>query len=358
VLIAGSPGAGKSTFAQALADFYASLKKTVKTVEKPRDLQVGHEVSQYTALNGDFRKTADIMLLIRPDFVIFDELRKTDDFTAFGDMRLAGIGLVGVIHSTTAIEAIQRFIGRIDLGMIPSILDTVIYIKDGKIADVLELRMTVKVPSGMEERDLARPVIEVSDFETHKLRYDIFVFGEQVSVIPVEKALPEIPLGKGDRKNIERIIRKTINVTQMNIKKIGKQSIRIEVPENEIPRIIGKKGKTILDLEQKTGYRIDVKPLSELIVNDDETEENESNTSNYNLGDQIPIDVRFTKSHIILSFPESEKGTNIDVTSSGKNIFSGSIGKSGEIKIERGTSIAQDIIKVINKGDMLYAKVR
>ncbi|HEY9702159.1 MAG TPA: PIN domain-containing protein, partial [Allocoleopsis sp.] len=38
VLIAGSPGQGKSTFAQALAEFYLSKQKVVKTVEAPRDL--------------------------------------------------------------------------------------------------------------------------------------------------------------------------------------------------------------------------------------------------------------------------------------------------------------------------------
>jgi len=354
VLIAGAPGAGKSTFAQALADFFASQKKTVKTVEKPRDLQVGPEVSQYTALGGDFRKTADIMLLIRPDFVIFDELRKTNDFKAFGDMRLAGIGLVGVIHSTTAIEAIQRFIGRIDLGLIPSILDTVIYIADGKIADVVELRMTVKVPSGMQERDLARPVIEVSDFETHRLRYDIFVFGEQVSVIPVDKVgsknLP--PLKKSEQKNIERTIRKAINVDRLIITKIGRNSIRLEVYPEDIPRIIGRKGKTINELENKIGMRIDVKQISS------DREDVEKPTEVATKNSETPIDVRLTKSYIILSLPEHQQGTNIEVVTENRSIFSGSIGKKGEIKIDRSTSIAKEIIKIINRGEMIFAKLK
>ncbi|NHJ40405.1 MAG: ATPase, partial [Asgard group archaeon] len=351
VLVAGSPGAGKSTFAQALADFYASLNKTVKTVEKPRDLQVGPEVSQYTSLSGDFRKTADIMLLIRPDFVIFDELRKTDDFTAFADMRLAGIGLVGVIHSTTGIEAIQRFIGRIDLGMIPSILDTVIFIDKGQIGDVLELRITVKVPTGMQERDLARPVIEVCDFETHKLLYDIFVFGEQVSVIPVDgMSLNDLPpLGAHEQKQIEQLIRRYANVSLMKIKPIGRKSIRVEVPTEEIPFIIGRKGKTISELEKKLGYKIDVKPL---------TSNSTAKQPFAYIDDHLPIDVRFTKTHVILTFPEESHGTNVEVFSDNKVLFTGSIGKKGEIKIERTTSIAKEIIKVINKGEMIFANVK
>jgi ATPase len=356
VLVAGSPGAGKSTFAQALADFYASLNKTVKTVEKPRDLQVGPEVSQYTSLSGDFRKTADIMLLIRPDFVIFDELRKTDDFTAFADMRLAGIGLVGVIHSTTGIEAIQRFIGRIDLGMIPSILDTVIFIDKGQIGEVLELRMTVKVPSGMLERDLARPVIEVCDFETHKLLYDIFVFGEQVSVIPVDAVsdshLP--PLTDYEQKNIERMVRRYAKIDFMKITRTGRKSIRIEVPSEEIPFIIGRKGKTITELEKKLSLKIDVKPMTKKSFQES-TMQRQSSSS---MIDQLPIDVRFTKTHVILSFPEDTRGTNVEVFSGKKTLFTGSIGKKGEIKIERATTIAKDVIKMINKGETIFAKLK
>jgi len=355
ILIAGSPGAGKSTFAQALADFYASLNKTVKTVEKPRDLQVGPEVSQYTSLGGDFGKTADIMLLIRPDFVIFDELRKTDDFKAFADMRLAGIGLVGVIHATAAIESIQRFIGRIELGMIPSILDTIIFIKDGNISDVLEIRMTVKVPTGMEERDLARPVIEVSDFETHQLLYDIFVFGEQVSVIPVgeTKTLQLQPLNPEERKRIERVIRKYINTSHIRIFKKGRNSLKIEVPPEEVPHLIGRRGKTISELERKIGMKIDVKPyLLENSILDSNLVHNRHTT------EELPIDIRFTKTHVILSFPEEFKGANIEVAADGKNLFSGSIGKKGEIKIERSTSIAQEIIELLNKGQLLFAKLK
>jgi len=354
VLIAGSPGAGKSTFAQALADFYATLNKTVKTVEKPRDLQVGPEVSQYTALGGDFRKTADIMLLIRPDFVIFDELRKTPDFEAFADMRLAGMGLVGVIHSTAAIEAIQRFIGRIDLGMIPSILDTVIYINNGQIEDVLELRMTVKVPTGMQERDLARPVIEVRDFETHTLKYDIFVFGEQVSVIPVgeEDTKPLRPLTGDEKKQIERIVRKYVNSSQLIITKTGKNSIRIELPTDDVPFVIGRKGKNITELEKKIGMKIDVKPLTKSFGNYMDIDSSQPKILE---NEKIPIDIRFTKTHVILSFGESLSGLNIEVLSENKVLFSGSIGKSGEIKIERTTSIAKEVIKMINKGETLYA---
>lgn len=182
VLIAGPPGAGKTTFAQALAEFYCSQGRIVKTMESPRDLQVSDEITQYTALEGDMTKTADLLLLVRPDYTIYDELRKTSDFQIFADMRFAGVGMVGVVHSTRAIDAVQRLIGRVELGMIPMVVDTVIFIKDGEIREVYSLKSTVKVPYGMREADLARPLIEVLDFETGEPHYEIYTFGEQVVV--------------------------------------------------------------------------------------------------------------------------------------------------------------------------------
>jgi ATPase len=46
-------------------------------------------------------------------------------------MRLAGVGMIGVVHATRAIDAIQRLIGRVELGMIPQVVDTVIFIDKG-----------------------------------------------------------------------------------------------------------------------------------------------------------------------------------------------------------------------------------
>ena len=187
VVICGSPGSGKSTFAAAMAEMFMKRNKVVKTLESPRDLQVPDEVTQYAALDGSFEKTGDILLLVRPDYSIYDEMRKTTDFKVFSDLRLSGIGMVGVVHATRPIESIQRFLGRVDLGMIPQIVDTVIFIKEGKIKKVLELRMRVKIPHGMRDRDLARPVVQVSDFETGKIEWELYKFGDETVSMQVDE---------------------------------------------------------------------------------------------------------------------------------------------------------------------------
>ncbi len=191
IVIAGPPGAGKTTFASALAEFYRSRGRIVKTLESPRDLQVGPEITQYGRLNGSFENTADLLLLVRPDYVIFDEMRKTQDFKIFVDMRLAGVGMIGVVHCGFPIEAIQRFIGRVDLGVLPHVVDTLIFIKDGRVQKVYSLKIVVKMPSGMKDVSLARPVVLVKDFESGNVEYEIYTFGDEIVVMPLKKPSQE-----------------------------------------------------------------------------------------------------------------------------------------------------------------------
>ncbi|MHA1509328.1 MAG: PINc/VapC family ATPase [Promethearchaeota archaeon] len=239
ILVAGAPGAGKSTFSAALANYYLERGKVVKTLESVRDLQVKPEITQYTKLEGSLENSADILLLVRPDFTIFDEVRTTKDFQIYADFRLSGVGMVGVVHSSSAIDAIQRFIGRIELGMLPSIIDTIIFIEGGDISAVLIIKMTVKVPHGFRDKDLARPVVEVRDFRTNRLSYEIYSFGQDIVINPINPIEP-----KGSFKREEQFKKDFSSRKKRNKKieleiKVSKQKIIIKAdPEYASSNII------------------------------------------------------------------------------------------------------------------------
>ncbi len=201
ILVAGPPGAGKTTFTSALADFYREAGKIVKTLESPRDLQVGPEITQYGKINGSFKESCEVLLLVRPDVICFDEMRSDDDFDVYRDMRLAGIGMIGVVHCGSPIEAIERFIGRVELGIIPHVVDTVIFIRDGAIEKVYALSLVVKLPTGLRDKALARPVVLVKDFETGSVEYEIYSFAEEVIVMPVARPATGIHYRVTLRKN-------------------------------------------------------------------------------------------------------------------------------------------------------------
>ena len=252
IIISGSPGSGKSTLASSLAAFYVQRGKIVKTFESPRDLQVPEEVTQYSPLEGSFEKAVDILLLVRPDYTIFDEIRRAPDFKVFSDMRLSGVGMVGVVHASSPLDAIQRFIGRVELGMIPHILDTIIFVKGGSIQKVYDVSLTVKVPTGMLEADLARPLVEVRDFETGGIEYEIYTYGEENVVVPTSElnktAQSHSVLRKLAESKIKDIIRRFDPNAEINI--ISDSKVQVRVSKDIVPIIIGKGGSTVSELEK------------------------------------------------------------------------------------------------------------
>lgn len=254
VFICGRPGSGKTTLAQAIAEYLdTDVGAMVKTMEAPRDLQLADRITQYAPLEGDLEKTAEIIFLVRPDFVIFDEVRRARDFEIFADVRLAGVGLLGVTHANSALEAIQRLIGKVELGLVSQVLDTIIHVESGQIQQVLELRMTVKPPTGMQE-ELARPVIEVVEFPSGKITHEMFAFGSEIAVVPVEgrKAGALSPMKMLARDQLTHIIQQWVGV-QCQVQFKGESSATIYAPQNMISTLIGKGGENVRQLQDELG---------------------------------------------------------------------------------------------------------
>lgn len=327
ILICGPPGSGKSTFAASLAEFYLSLGKIVKTMETPRDLQVPPEVTQYAPLNGSFEKTADILLLVRPDYTIFDEIRKTKDFEIFSDMRLAGIGMAGVVHAAKAIDAVQRFMGRVELGMITSVLDTIIFIQGGKVENVFELSLIVRVPTGMTEADLARPLIEVKDFETGECKYEIYTYGEENVIVPVTKR-DEAPIEKLAK---ERILQE-LKYFDRNAKvEISNNKAIVTVDNEAIPRLIGKAGKNVAELEQRLGISIDVEPAVK------------------SFGKAIKHKLNDSGAYLILEFDGKLSGKLVSVWIGDEFLFSATIGASGSVRVSKKSEMGSKLVRAMVK---------
>jgi len=343
ILISGSPGAGKSTFVQAIAKYYSNkLNKIVKTMESPRDLQLPDEITQYAPLEGSMENTADVLLLVRPDYTIYDELRKNTDFNIFADMRLAGVGMIGVVHATRPIDAIQRIASRVELGVIPSIVDTSIYIEDGKVTSVYETKMTVKVPTGMKEADLARPVIEVRDFETGELKNEIYTYGEQTIVMDMNlvngtsdgekhKSSVDIIAEAEILRKIKRMLPKKAKV---EVEVISPDRANIYIPDKYVPKIIGKNGKRIAEIERDIGISLGVEIIEEKPV------------------DKTPfeVDIIHTRKQMILDLGRENGRQNFDILIDGEYLLTATTSKKGEIKIKNGIELSDFILEAIEMG--------
>ena len=282
ILVSWSPGSGKTTFAQALIDVYHQDNNIIKTIESPRDLLVSDDIVQYSFTYGTHDEVRDILLLSRPDYTVYDEVRNKSDFELYKDLRLTGIGLVWVIHATRAVDSIQRFLGTIEMGIIPQVIDTVIYIDKWAIQQIYTLELTVKVPEGMESEDLSRPVIIVTSFLTKQVEYEIYTFGEQIVVMPI--------LGDGSewgkiqskgKSAISEYARHTITQKleqllpcDFVLKIKWSSNLDIYIPEESKGRVIGKAWANINALEKDMKLKINLKSFDDLPILDVKTQIN------------------------------------------------------------------------------------
>ena len=269
--------------------------------------------------------------MVRPDYTIFDEVRRREDFRIFSDLRLTGVGMVGVVHANTPLDAIQRFIGKIELGIIPSILDTVVFVKDGEITKAYELKFQVKVPSGMVEQDLARPVIDICDFETGELEYEIYTFGEENVIMPVSKKNPKHGIELLAEKKIVDIMRRFDPNPKVEF--LSESRIRVFVAKESIPSIIGRNGSTIKELESELSLHIDVEEISA-----------DSMTSSY----VLPFDFSESRTALLLDVGREYSGNHVDIFTNNEFLFSSKINRKGNIKIPKRSSEAKLFSKAVS----------
>jgi len=346
VLISGAPGAGKSTFAQAVAEFLDGSGYVVKTMEKPRDLQVGPEITQYTELDGSMENTADSLLMVRPDYTIYDEVRKTSDFETFADMRLAGVGMIGVVHATRAIDALQRLVGRVELGMIPQIVDTVVYIEAGEVDTVYDVTTEVKVPHGLVEEDLARPVIVIEDFETGTPAYEIYTFNRQVVTVPLDGAEDggETGVERVAKQEIEREIRSVAH-GHVEVELQGSNTAVVWVDDDDISYVIGKGGGRISGIEDRLGIDIDVRSLSERP--DGHGSASGGSGGAATAGEIVTPEI--TNRHVVIPLGDRH-GETVEIRSDDEYLFTATVSRGGEIQVSRGSAIAEELEDAIDHG--------
>ena len=100
------------------------------------------------------------------------------------------------------------------------------------------------MPSGMREADLSRPVIEVRDFATGKLLYELYKFGEETVVAEMERN----STGKGNKE-------RNSPTTQANIFE-DRKNIIIQAEEGKYTLLIDGRPLTSIIISRNGEARI------------------------------------------------------------------------------------------------------
>ncbi|HLF23780.1 MAG TPA: KH domain-containing protein, partial [Burkholderiales bacterium] len=214
--------------------------------------------------------------------------------------------------------------------------------------EVLELAFTVKVPHGMMEADLARPVIEVRDFNSKKVAFEIYTYGEQVVVMPVKgsgaKSSPR------DRLAEESVLRFLQHNVEGDVEvEVTDDRVKVYVEEWEVPRVIGKAGRNVQRLEQELGLKIDVQPLAGRgpKAAREETKRH---------ADLTP-EVRKTKQAIVLILEPGYAGESVDVCVDGQMLFAATVGRKGEVKVSRQSELGAKVSAALRESRRVTCRI-
>ncbi len=396
MLIIGTPGSGKSTLEQNIATYLAAQNFIVKTIESPRDLMVSDSITQYTALDGSIAATGEVLTLLRPDYVVFDEMRRSDELAVYADLRLSGIKVIGGLHAKSALDAMIRLSSLVDLNLIPQIVATMVFVKAGDISEIYNVSTGFGVPKALEQigDPQIRPIVRLTNIITQETAAEAFRYEGEVMVtpatglpkvtpivvpkakaapvqaapapVPAQKApapveIPE-PVQQEERSAPPVHSMPTYEVTDDNpawlvlekeiqneirrftegdivVRMITDTKAAVYIEDADVPAAIGKAGKNIAAVVSKVGIGIDVRPLSDLPGREVLTNDVPA-PSNLSAGFKIKSE----KKQLSILCPD-HAGKIVDLFSGKEYLFTATVDDYGEIHLARNSSIAMEMIR-------------
>lgn len=390
ILIAGPPGTGKTTLAESIVSSFLASGQQVCTVENPRDLQVPDSVTQFSALDGSMKKTAEVLVLIRPEHVIFDGIRVDEDFQVYMDLRLAGVGTIGVVHSQTPWDVLQRFINRVDFSTVANAVDTLIFVDECAKISVYDIRLVIGIPTGMENISKSCPIIRMTRSIDGGVVCDVFCYEGQVIVLPAnvseekpvsppknedpapaaevpKEVLKEVVKEKDEvlpeEENLawklaEREIKQEIGRFSdgpVEVKMLSDNKAVVYIDDRDVPAAIGKGGKNVAGIVNKLSIGIDIKPLSEFEPIKEKPSMNGTPSGGDVSAEGQSIELNVDKKNLVVLSPENS-GKIVDVFGGKEYLFTATVNDNGEISIAKSSGIAQDMLRRYQDGESIRLK--
>ena len=115
---------------------------------------------------------------------------------------------------------------------------------------------------------------------------------------------------------------------------ISPERANIYIPEEFVPKIIGKNGKRIAEIEESIGISLGVEVIEDKPISKTPFE----------------VDILHTRKQLILQLGRDNGRKNFDVLINGDYLLTATTSKKGEIKIKRGIELSDFIIEALEMG--------
>ncbi|MCD6261108.1 MAG: hypothetical protein J7J28_04920 [Thaumarchaeota archaeon] len=232
VLLIGAPESGVLELSKILMNMLRERGKMVRIVEYGRMLGENGSLTCYGPLEGDVEKTADFLIHLKPDYVILNDMSDSKDFKSFVKLRLAGIGVIGIIYADDPLQVLKRFVSRLELDLLAKTLNFLILAAD-KILKIYELGMVIRAPTGRDPTHV-KPLVEVRALPKGDLEYEIYSDGGRL-IIEVKKVKERVEYL---RERAEHLIKQIRSLDpKASIEFVSLDKVVLAVDESLIPKL-------------------------------------------------------------------------------------------------------------------------
>jgi ATPase len=175
--------------------------------------------------------------------------------------------------------------------------------------------------------------VVVNDFETKKLEYELYSYGEETVVVPVREGIAPAAHQLA-AKSVENEIRNYASNCEVEL--VSDHKCIVRVPKKDISSLIGKNGSTISQVEKKLGISIDVQELSKASKQQ-----------------SVPYEAQISKRAVQFFLNAKFKSKDVDIHVEGDYLLSAKVGKSGVIKIAKNNKIGRILVDAVNSGEKI-----
>ena len=133
----------------------------------------------------------------------------------------------------------------------------------------------------------------------------------------------------------------------VNVQMISDTKAIVYIDDMDVPAAIGKGGKNVSAIVNKIGIGIDIKPRSDF---ERQQAQPQKSDGEYNLGGGIKIQT--DKKQLTIVAPD-QSGKIVDVFAGKEYLFTATVNESGEIHLAKNSSIAQEMIRRYQNGEII-----
>jgi ATPase len=133
----------------------------------------------------------------------------------------------------------------------------------------------------------------------------------------------------------------------VNVQMISDTKAIVYIDDMDVPAAIGKGGKNVSAIVNKIGIGIDIKPRSDF---ERQQAQPQKSDGEFNLGGGIKIQT--DKKQLTIVAPD-QSGKIVDVFAGKEYLFTATVNESGEIHLAKNSSIAQEMIRRYQNGEII-----